>query len=74
MQTNLKANSSLGRSAIRASLLERDVNVRYLADHLEWTWQRVYSQMQTLTRQQNKVLIKVKKGVYCMREVKVNVQ
>ena len=69
----MKANSSLGRSAIRASLLEGDVNIQVLATRLEWNWQRVYSQMRTLIKQQNKVLIKVKKGVYSMKEVVTDV-
>jgi len=69
----MKANNSLGKSVIRASLSEGNVNVRHLADQLEWSWQRVYSQIQTLIKQQNKVLVKVKKGVYCAKEVKTGV-
>lgn len=63
------ANRSLGRSAVRACLLEGEVNLGSLAKQLEWTWQRTYSVAQTISRQQKKSLIRVCKGVYKLEDV-----
>lgn len=63
------ANRSLGRSAVRAVLLEGHMDAREIADKLRWSWQRTYSVMLTVSRQENRPLMKVCKGVYKLEEI-----
>lgn len=70
--TDINFNMQLGRSLIRASLFEGDVCVVALAEKMNWSFQRVYSQMKTIAKKEKKQLIKVKKGVFKLAVVEIN--
>ena len=58
-----------GRSAVKTALLTlSEIHIKELADKLGWSFPRTYSQLKTQAKKLGKTLIKVKSGVYKLKE------
>ena len=56
--------TSLGRSYLYALLLEGDIDIKIVSKDMDWRFQRIYSMLRTISKKENRELIKVKTSIY----------
>lgn len=64
----IKFTTELGRSYLSALLLEDNVNIKTASKDMNWRFQRIYSMLKTIAKQEHRKLVKVKTSVYKLGE------